>query len=166
MATVMVIGGLEVPGAPLAAGSGLSPPSNVPSLSLADVHSTQPCPVTIPNFDDPDYERWVVGRIAANLLRGYELRMNEKPKGVMRKTLISIFQSLAESELFENQRLLVWSPPRRAKKKKSVSFFADVPYKHSERTGEVFEGPVTSQLTFEKERGEDAPVFVNPEPTG
>jgi hypothetical protein len=49
------------------------------------------------------------------------------------------------------------------KKKKNVSFFQDVPYKHSDRTGEVFEGPVTSQLTYEKEKGEDTLVFVNPE---
>ena len=49
------------------------------------------------------------------------------------------------------------------KKKKNVSFLEDVPYKHSERTGEIFEGPVSSQLHFEKEAGEDRLVFVNPE---
>lgn len=56
----------------------------------------------------------------------------------------------------------VVSTPKKKKAKKSVSFLVDVPYKHS-ASGEVFEGPIWSQLTFEKEKGEDKEVFVNPE---
>lgn len=51
---------------------------------------------------------------------------------------------------------------KKQKPKKSVSFLVDVPYKHSAE-GEVFEGPISSQLTFEKEPGEEKEVFVNPE---
>jgi hypothetical protein len=50
--------------------------------------------------------------------------------------------------------------PRR--NKGNVRWFTDIPYKHNE-AGEVFEGPVSSQLTYQKEPGEDKPVFVNPE---
>lgn len=162
MATTMTENGLEVPSAPIGAGGGLKP-HNVPSLSSTVVHSSHTRSVKIPNFDDPGYEAWVLSRIVAARMVEYEAKIGKVQKGFWRKSLITVLETVVRDEISAGDEdcLDWWGTPE--KEKKSVSFFKDVPYKHSARTGEVFEGPVTSQLTFEKERGEDAPVFVNPE---
>ena len=139
-------------------------PSNVPSLSSTVVRSPRVRAAKIPLFDEDGYEEWVAPKMVAARMAAYEARMGKVSGGIWRKILLDEFERQIDQLLNPDQYTLCWSGvPAKKEKKKSVSFFADVPYKHSERTGEIFEGPVTSQLTFEKERGEDGPVYVNPE---
>lgn len=58
-----------------------------------------------------------------------------------------------DPDVFAGLSFLMDKPVKPKKPKKTVTWFVDVPYK--EKWGEVFEGPVTSQLTFDK----DMPVM-------
>jgi hypothetical protein len=159
MATTMIENGMEVPSVPSV---GLKP-SNVPTLSSTVVHSSHASAAKIPLFDEDGYEEWVVPKMVAARMAAYEAQMGKVSSGIWKKVLLDVFERDIDRALNQHEHTLCWTGVPAKKKKKSVSFFADVPYKHSERTGEIFEGPVTSQLTFEKERGEDGPVYVNPE---
>lgn len=159
MAATMIENGLEVPSTPLSAGAGLKP-YNVPSLSSKAVQSSHKRTLNIPNFDDPRYDDWILSRIVAGRMANYESRIGKVQKPFWRKALTTVLETVVRDEL--STRKAGCFNSWRTYEKKSVSFFVDVPYKHSAE-GEIFEGPVTSQLTFEKELGEDVLVFVNPE---
>jgi hypothetical protein len=143
----------EVPSAPASAGSGSS--STV-------LQSSQTGALKIPNFDDAGYDAWVLSRLVKARMANYEANMGKVKQTFWRKALMSSFERMEENEMGHQEETLHWEG-KPDKGKKGVSFFMDVPFKHSERTGEVFEGPVSSQLTFEKDKWEDGPVFVNPE---
>jgi hypothetical protein len=143
----------EVPSAPASAGASAS------STVLSSSHTGS---LKIPSFGADDYNEWVLPRLVAARMVAYEANMGKVKQPCWRKTLLALFESIEQDALYPEDHILHWNEVPK-KKKKNVSFFQDVPYKHSERTGEVFEGPVTSQLTFEKDRGEDKMVFVNPE---
>lgn len=158
MASTTLANGLEVP-----AVAGCGPKSNnVPSSSSAAVYSSHPRSVDIPLFDEDNYEEWVMPRIVASLMANYESNMGKVTKKMWRDLLMATFEIQAQKMLYSDPEkfIWIWEP---VKKKKSVSFFQDVPYKHSEKTGEIFEGPISSHTTYENETGEHLPVFVNPE---
>ncbi len=141
--------------------AGVKPSS---SSSSAAVYSSHPRSVDIPLFDEEDYEDWVMPRIVASLMANYEANMGKVSKKLWRDLLMASFEMQAQNMMYSDPEKFVWDwEPVKKQKKKSVSFFQDVPYKHSEETGEVFEGPISSHKTYEKEAGEHLPVFVNPE---
>ena len=150
----MLSNGLEVP---TVVEAGLK------SRSLSsDAHSSYTRSANIPLFDEEDYDNWVIPRIAANLMASYEAFVGKVPNGMWRDLLIAKLEMQAHDLVHPNMNKLNWEPVTKTKKK-SVKFFQDVPYKHSKKTGEIFEGPISSQKTYEKEMGEHMLVFVNPE---
>ena len=157
MTTTMMEYGIEVPSGPVSAGAG----------SKSVIQSSRTRSLNIPRFDDPEHENWVLERQVAAKMAWYESFVGPVRNPIYRKILLEKFETeVSEQEDDPNEYKLVWEglpeePEAEKPKKKSVSWHPDGPYK--EKDGEVIEGPVWSQLTFEKEAGEDKEVFVNPE---
>ena len=141
MATTTLTNGLEVPSV---AGGG---------VSSSSAYSPRWGGLNIPLFDEAGYEEWVVSKITRGMMALHEVNNGLVLEQVRRQIMFVGLEMEAER--------LVFGAKKKKRKNKGVRWFVDVPYKHSEKTGEVFEGPISSQKTYEKEEDEEQLVFVN-----
>lgn len=142
MATTTLTNGLEVPSA---AGGG---------VSSSSAYSPRWGGLDIPLFDEDGYEEWVVSKITRGMMALHEVNNGLVLETRRRQIMFVGLEMEAER--------LVFGHKEKKRNNKGVSWFVDVPYKHDEKTGEVFEGPISSQLTYEKVASEKELVFVNP----
>lgn len=132
MATLVEIRGLEVP-----------------SISSMDSQISHTGSLRIPNFDDPSYESWAIRQIAWSNFCNYETRTGRVSSSIQ-KTLLNTFENQAEKMLHRKESDMMWGEvPAKKKKKKSITFFPDVQYKHDMETDEIIKGPVSSSLTYD-----------------
>ena len=126
---------------PVADGFGNTATATVTSVKLPSAPRKKK--VIPPVWGTPEWEEWQKSRLVDKVIKV----LFPKNKGVCLDPLILEGLGIwAEGQVDpEPSPLLTWAPK---KPKKGVSWVNDVPYKHN-AAGEIFEGPVSSQLTFD-----------------